>query len=228
VASGSEQYLKICVFIYDPRLLRIFKELAKGFPLNYSIPDTLSDITGYDVAIVDKEALRMIGSGTLRQNKNCTVYVVGDEEDLIRVILRVISGGSTDVQHIIAGVDLGSKIAYAILADDVLIGAGAVMTLDEFLNILTKLKRALRPLRAVVKVGLPSSDALYQLLLRLLEGVTASGYEVYVIDESRTTLKPLPQFKGLKNVRVTKDISAAINIALREGGVRIFYRESKA
>jgi len=223
VDSNTRRFVRTCVFIYNPRLLKKFKDIAEKFPLEYSVPDTLSNIVDYDVIILDEEAYRLIDNDILCLSKNRKIYRVDDEEDLIRVILRIITGSETGMHYLAVGVDLGSKIAYAVLADNMLIGAGTVLSPEEFLAMLIKLKRALKPLRAVIKVGLPGSDTLYQLLLKLLKQATQSGYEVYVIDESRTTSKPLPHFKGLRNIRTTKDINAAINIALRSGGVRIHY-----
>ncbi|MCD6340580.1 MAG: hypothetical protein J7L51_01330, partial [Desulfurococcales archaeon] len=210
-------------FIYNPRLFRKFKDIAEKFAIEYSVPNTLEDIKNYDIVIADEEAHQLIERNSKCVKKGPKIAVVSSEEDMISLISSIITGNEENTRYLVVGVDLGSKIAYAVFADNLLISVGITLDLNDFLATLSKLRTALRPSRAVIKIGLPGSDELYQLLLKLLKVALRYGYEAYIIDESRTTAKPLPCFRGLKNVRTTKDINAAINIALRDGGIRIDY-----
>ncbi len=214
------------MFIYNPRLFRKFKDIAEKFAIEYSVPSTLKDLENYDLVIADEEARQLLESSS-KCVRNCPkMAVVSSEEDIISLISSIITGSEESTQYLVVGVDLGSKIAYAVFADNLLISVGITLDPNDFLATLSKLRRALKPSRAVIKVGLPGSDELYQLLLKLLKAALDYGYEAYIIDESKTTAKPLPRFRGLKNVRTTKDINAAVNIALRDGGMRVDYVNS--
>ncbi|RLG77056.1 MAG: hypothetical protein DRO14_02900 [Thermoprotei archaeon] len=213
--------LKVCAFIYNPRLFRKFKDIAEKFAIEYSVPNTMEDIENYDIVIVDEEAHQLIERSSKCVKKGPKIAVVSSEEDMISLISSIIAGNEENIRYLVVGVDLGSKIAYAVFADNLLISVGITLDLNDFLATLSKLRTALRPSRAVIKIGLPGSDELYQLLLKLLKAALRYGYEAYIIDESRTTARPLPRFRGLKNVRTTKDINAAVNIALKDGGIRI-------
>ena len=218
--------MRVCVFIYNPRLFKKFKNTAEKFAIEYSVPSTLKDLENYDLVIADEEARQLLESSS-KCVRNCPkMAVVSSEEDIISLITSIITGSEETTRYLVVGVDLGSKIAYAVFADNLLISVGITLDPNDFLATLSKLRRALKPSRAVIKVGLPGSDELYQLLLKLLRAALDYGYEAYIIDESKTTAKPLPRFRGLKNVRTTKDINAAVNIALRDGGMRVDYVNS--
>ncbi|MCD6428951.1 MAG: hypothetical protein J7L12_04995 [Desulfurococcales archaeon] len=222
----SNRGVRVCVFIYNPRLFRKFKDIAERFAIEYSVPSSLEDLENYDLIVVDEEARQLLESSNKRLGNRPKIVVVSNEEDVISLISGIITGSGGSTQYLIVGVDLGSKIAYAVFADNILISVGISLDPNDFLATLSKLKRALKPSRAVIKIGLPGSDELYQLLLKLLKVAIDCGYEAYVIDESKTTAKPLPRFRGLKNVRTTKDINAAVNIALRGGGIKVDYVNS--
>ncbi len=217
---------RVCAFIYNPRLFRKFKDLAEKFALEYTVPSALEDLENYDLVIADEEANQLLKSSSGYVKNRPRIVVIKCEEDIINLISSIIRGGEESTQYLVVGVDLGSKIAYAVFADNLLISVGVTLDLNNFLATLGKLRRALKPSKAVIKIGLPGSDELYQLLLKLLKAALEYGYEAYIIDESKTTVKPLPRFKGLKNVKTTKDINAAVNIALRDGGIRVDYVSS--
>jgi phage-related holin len=198
------------VFIYDPRLFRKFLERARSLRINVRVPMGLDDIKAEGVLIVDKEGLRIVEN---RIRHGVKVEVI-DEKNLDKKLLEVL--GLKKVSTLIVGVDIGRKIAYAVFADYILVGTGYVNNAIELLNKLTELREALTPFKAIVRIGMPGPDHLYNTLSNILELLAKSDFETYLVDEEKSTSRPLQSIKGLSK-KFPMDINAAINIALRSG-----------
>ncbi len=204
--------------IYDPRVWRKFLELSEGLNVSFRVPKDLSpeELRNCDSILVDVQALAILARRGADLNTMCReVLVVSSEENLLSPLLKF--AGFTDVSRLTAGIDIGGSMAYVVLADGTYLTSGKSHEVRKVVGVLSKVREALRPLNSIVKVGVPHSEELLHLFKALTDSLLAEGFEVYLIDEFNTTLKPFPRIRGVPKKLKDKDLRAAINIALREG-----------
>lgn len=199
--------VRVKVFIYNPRIFRLFLDCARRYGLEFSVPDTPS-CAKEEVLVVDEEAIKLL-------NIRCGNYVIVNESNIESIIAKLM--GIRESPVITVGLDLGSKIAYAILADNKLIDFGYVTT-EDLISKLSRLKRVLNPKKIITRIGMPSSDELINKLKEISEKLLEIGAEVYIVNEERSSSpsKLIRSFGDITgNLIKNKDINAALNLALR-------------
>lgn len=186
--------------------------IIRQYDLELFTPDDLNTIKDYqDVLLVDEEGLEILRNYYDVNPTN--YYVVNDEASIYRFIIRVF--GIKDVKVLQIGLDVGKRLAYAILCDNLLLKAGYVSRPKDLIEVLRKFRDYLMPEKVVVKLG-SSSGISSQKLEIFLRDLLLSGFEVIVADESNSSFKTWNTLTGYR-MKFTTDIHAALNIAFREG-----------
>ncbi|OYT49137.1 MAG: hypothetical protein B6U85_00245 [Desulfurococcales archaeon ex4484_42] len=178
-----------------------------------------------DKLIVDKEGYAIISTRSGRIKHSCEILNIskGDIEKAIITLLGVVT------EHImIIGIDLGKRIAYAVIADHTVIDVGYKDDYKELVSRINELKNKLKPKKVIVRIGMPLSKDLIDVLSSLTEELLRLNYDVYVVNEVKSSKEfEVPTTlleRSLKNIPRdllrSDDVRAAIILALR-GGVRI-------
>jgi len=199
----------VAIFVYNPRLLKTLLDIAKDYGIEFYVPEDLTSIKSE--LLVDREGLNILRS--LVDGKDLKYYLVSDRQSIYKFILKTF--GVNDVKVLQVGVDLGSKLAYVIVCDNILLKAGYVDSLDDLILTIEDFRNHLTPDKIVVKLGNTpySSDwGLDKVLSRLV----SLGFEVMIADESRSSHKSQVRVYGFKT-RFTADIYAALNLVFRDG-----------
>lgn len=199
----------VAIFIYNPRILKTLLDIAKDYGIEFYVPEDLTSIN--DELLVDTEGLNILKD--LVNGKELKYYLISSKQSIYKFILKTF--GVKDVKVLQVGVDLGSKLAYVIVCDNVLLKAGYVDSLDDLILIIEDFKNYLKPDKVVVKLGNTPYSSDWG-LDRVLSRLVSLGFEVMIIDESRSSHKTQVRVYGFKT-RFTADIYAALNIVFRDG-----------
>lgn len=199
----------VAIFIYNPRILKTLLDIAKDYGIEFYVPEDLTSIN--DELVVDTEGLNILKD--LVNGKELKYYLINSKQSIYKFILKTF--GVKDVKVLQVGVDLGSKLAYVIVCDNVLLKAGYVDCLDDLIFIIEDFKNYLKPDKVVVKLGNTPYSSDWG-LDRVLSRLVSLGFEVMIIDESRSSHKTQVRVYGFKT-RFTADIYAALNIVFRDG-----------
>ncbi|MCS7107846.1 MAG: hypothetical protein RMH77_06665 [Sulfolobales archaeon] len=160
--------------------------------------------------LVDEEGLEVLKSHNIYPNN---YYLINDDASIYRFITKAF--GIKEVKVLQVGLDVGRRLAYAILCDNLLLKAGYISRPKDLIETVVRFRDYLMPDKVVVKLG-NSSGVLSQKLETLLKDLILFGFEVVVADESNSSAKVWNTLMGYKT-RFTTDIHAALNIAFREG-----------
>jgi hypothetical protein len=199
----------VAIFIYNPRILKTLLDIAKDYGIEFYVPEDLTSID--DELLVDTEGLNILKD--LVNGKELKYYLISSKQSIYKFILKTF--GVKDVKVLQVGVDLGSKLAYVIVCDKILLKAGYVDSLDDLILIIEDFKNYLKPDKVVVKLGNTPYSSDWG-LDRVLSRLVSLGFEVMIIDESRSSHKTQVRVYGFKT-RFTADIYAALNIVFRDG-----------
>jgi len=199
----------VAIFIYNPRILKTLLDIAKDYGIEFYVPEDLTSIN--DELLVDTEGLNILKD--LVNGKELKYYLINSKQSIYKFILKTF--GVKDVKVLQVGVDLGSKLAYVIVCDKILLKAGYVDSLDDLILIIEDFKNYLKPDKVVVKLGNTPYSSDWG-LDRVLSRLVSLGFEVMIIDESRSSHKTQVRVYGFKT-RFTADIYAALNIVFRDG-----------
>ncbi len=199
----------IAVAICDPRLMRSFCSIAERLKIAYSVPKVGAKVVSADIVIIDEECLSMFSVDAK------AAYLVSRVEDVVRVAYEV--AGVRDEGVMLVGVDIGSQIAYVVIAGSTVVDKGKVKLPEELVLRIESIRRWLGGVRRIiVKVGIPESSTHNEVFSNVAYALTRMGYRVYAVDENGTSSKLLPVLKRIVG-EGDADINAAVNIALREG-----------
>lgn len=141
-------------------------------------------------------------------------------EELVINLLDIVT------EHtLIVGIDLGKRIAYAIIADHLIIDVGYKNNYKDVIERVNELKSKLKPKKVIVRIGMPLSKNLIEVLSPMTEELLRMNHEVYIVSEVRSSKElEVPttllerSFKNIpKNLLKSDDIRAAIILALRSG-----------
>jgi len=140
-------------------------------------------------------------------------YVVSDDSSIYRFLINVF--GIDDVKVFQIGIDIGSKLAYVILCDYVLLKAGYVSDFHGLIKEVEDLRSILKPVKTVVKVGITGRKLDYK-LSEFIDLASGLGYEIYIIDEHSSSNQVNLKLRGMKS-KLPIDVYAALNMVFRDG-----------
>lgn len=206
------------VAICSPKLMGIFKSLSDLIELNYKVFESRDDLREATTLLVDEECFELI-------KKSYDVSRVRvmkiSEENIVVSLLKLV--GVNKVETLVVGVDLGdAMINYVIFANNVLLGYGSVKKFSDLADVLSKARNSTRPERVVIKVGVSSAGFWESFMSEVVRVAEEGRYSLVLVDESSTTGVCPTTYIGRKDLK-NPDLKACINIAFREGLLKITY-----
>ncbi len=212
--AGSKNVVAIC----NPKLMSTFKSLSDLMDIQYKIFELREDLHEADTLLVDKECFELIE----RSHDVSKVRIVMISEDNILAKLLELVGVSK-VETLVIGVDPGNTlINYVIFANNVLLGYGSLKKFQDLAEVLSKIRNSLHPGRVVIKVGVSPAGFWESYMSEVLRIVKEDRYTLVLVDESSTTDVCPMTYVGRKDLK-NPDLRACINIALKEGFMKITY-----
>jgi len=197
------------IFIYNPRLLRTLLDIGKDYNIEFYVPEDLTGIKGE--LLVDPEGLNILKA--LVKSEDFKYHLISNKQSIYKFILKIF--GIEDVKVLQVGVDLGSKLAYVIVCDNILLKAGYVDSLDDLVLTIEDFRNCLTPNKVIVKLGNTPHSSEWD-LDKVLSKLISLGFEVMIADESKSSYKTQVRVYGFKT-RFTADIYAALNLIFRDG-----------
>lgn len=214
------------MFIFNPRIFREFIKVAREYNMDFEVINDICDylrhINESRVLIIDKEGINIIksicSSNQLNKLSNIegNLIILEHLKDVRKVILSTLGGSTKPV--LICGIDIGKKLAYAILSNDILVEFGYCATPEDVIKRIKQVSLEISPQRIIVQVGKPSNKELVDVAYYLLSLSLDEGFETYLVDESKSSKEISNYLKpSLKGIAIPKDnnIRAAISLALR-------------
>lgn len=209
---------KNVVAICSPKLMSTFKSFSELMDLNYKVFELRDDLREADTLVVDEECFELIRRSY--EISRVRVVMVSEDNILARLLELV---GVSKVEALVVGVDPGdTTVNYVIFADNVLLGYGSLKKFSDLAEVLKNIRNSLHPARVVIKVGVPPARFWESRMSEVLEMVEEGRYTLILVDESSTTDACPTAYIGKKDLK-NPDLRACINIALREGLLRITY-----
>ncbi len=198
----------ISVVVCNPRLFREITEVLNKLKVSYTVPRELPVVMeGIEGDVIADEECKAYVKGTKR------VFIV-HEDNLLKVALSI-DGRKARTLHI--GLDIGARIAYVALIDDLLAEWGYVDSSRALIYRMRSLVKSLSPEKVIVKVGAPGRK-MPRSIIRISRLMKNEGYDTYIVNEVKSN-QALAIIKSVfpEAAQAGKDIVAALNIALREG-----------
>jgi len=185
---------------------------VKNYGIKIFVPEDINSLKNYrDVLLVDDEGLDILRTRLGINPVNH--YLIHDDASIYRFIVKVF--GIKDVRVLQVGMDVGRRLAYVILCDNILLKAGYISRLKDLIETVEEFRKILTPSKVVIKLG-SSAGTNNQKINMFVRELILSGFEVVVADESNSSSKTWNKLDGYK-IKFTTDIHAALNIAFREG-----------
>lgn len=211
---GDRNVVAIC----SPKLMSIFKSLSDLIGLHYKVFELQDDLREATALLVDEECFELIK----RSYDVSKVRVMKiSEENVLASLLKLV--GVDRVETLVVGVDLGGTVInYVIFANNVLLGYGSVKKFSDLASVLSEVRDSLRPERVVIKVGVSPAGFWESFMSEVVRIAEEGRYSLVLVDESSTTDVCPTTYIGRKDLK-NPDLKACINIALREGLLRITY-----
>lgn len=212
--SASSNVVAIC----DPKLMNVFRNFSELVDLDYTVFESYESLREASTLIVDDECLELIKKD--HDLSKVRVVRVSEDNVLARVLELV---GVSRVEALVVGVDPGNTlINYVVFANNVLLSYGSVKKFSELAEVLDKIKSLLRPEKVVVKVGVSPAGFWESFMPEVLRMAEEGRYSLVLVDESSTTDACPTTYIGRKDIK-DPDLRACINIALRDGLLRLTY-----
>jgi len=201
--------VRLCVFIYNPKLFKLFMDLARRYGLTFNVPNSVDELVSCNTLLVDEEGVRVLKLSD-RSFKHLDPIVV-NRNSIVRAVLKL--AGVNEPITLLIGIDIGNRIAYAMFANNVMVKHGYVADVKGFEDVVNEMQRTIRPYRTVVKIGYSRNKYIAgkvsELASRLKEVFEA---DVLIVNEEGTSKGTNFNFLG----HLSRDVRAATNIAFKQ------------
>lgn len=195
----------------NPRIFIEVISALRKYGVEFRVPDTLDDICFEDeILIVDGEGLSAVG-GLKQIKKVCRDVLEVREPHMVNTtVLDIIFRNSKIVS---IGIDVGKRIAYAVLVGGKLITYGYVNSMNEINKVISIFGNSNSPRTILLGIGAEHAELILGELPIILanEKVTAA----YIVEESNTNKAITSELIGINTKNLTRDFRAAISIAVR-------------
>ncbi|MEO3993445.1 MAG: hypothetical protein QN229_03965 [Desulfurococcaceae archaeon TW002] len=213
-SASSKNVVAIC----DPKLMSIFKSFSDLIDLHYKVFELQDDLRNDTTLLVDEECFELIRRS--RDVSRAKIVKISEDNVLISLLELV---GVSRVESLVVGVDPGDTVInYVIFANNVLLGYDSVKKFSELAEVINKIRDLLHPEKVVIKIGVSPARLWESLMPEVLRVAEEGRYTLILVDESSTTDVCPTTYIGKKDLR-NPDSRACINIALKEGRLRITY-----
>lgn len=202
--------IRLSLFVLDPRLSLELMSLLRKYGVGFRAPTGLSDLChGQELLIVDEEGLDYIKENKVPM-ESClgTIVVSGAEEIYTTLLARIVD----TYAPVSIGVDLGKRVAYAVLVGGRILTYDYVDRVEEIKDIIKKLN-AMKPRVVLLGIGAEYLKELPREVSEILESEDIAA--AYIIEEERVDKTVTPRFVGAGADELPEDLRAAIAIAVK-------------
>lgn len=202
---------RFSLFVLNPRIFLELVSLLRKHGIFFRAPMEFRNLCFDDeFLIVDIEGLKYIKelSGSLETCRD--VIVVNKVEEIYSNVLSRVLGDCTTPISI--GIDLGKRIAYAILAGGRLLVCDYVDRVEEVKEVIERLSAAGQQI-ILVGIGAEYLNELPAEVIEIMENDRIAA--TYIIDEERTNKALVPMLAGEESKNLSKDLRAAVAIAMK-------------
>ena len=199
----------LVVYTIDAR--RLARELRR-LGVSYRVPRGPEDLECREgeVFLVEKGLEEILPPG----QQECRRIVVEQGASPVHAVMAVLEALRGGFGEIVVGIDPGQCYAYVVVADELLVDYGYACSLEELAERLCSLLSSAKALSKTVKVGDRGG-------LEAARALASCGLRVVLVDEEQSTRgTPVPGLRGLPRP-LSRDVKAALRIALREGYLRV-------
>jgi hypothetical protein len=196
--------------VVEPKIfLEVISTLRK-YGVKFRVPNDLNDVCfNGEVLIVDDEGLNL--TRELKQVKEVCggILKVREPREVGTTVMNAILGESNLIS---IGIDVGKRIAYAVLAGGKLVTYGYVDSVSDVNELLDSLGGS-SSRTVLLGIGAEHVEHVLEDLSTILsnEVVTAA----YIVEEKNTNKAMTPELIGADTENLTKDFRAAISIAMK-------------
>ncbi|MEM1622752.1 MAG: hypothetical protein QW780_00420 [Sulfolobales archaeon] len=194
----------------NPRLFLKLIALLKKHGLSFRVPMGLRDLClDHELLITDDEGLEYIAKNGVSTELCVEVISINNSEEIYSALLPKI----LDIDSPISiGVDLGKRVAYAVLAGGRLLACDYVDRVEEIGRVVERFS-SLKPQIILLGIGAEYLKELPAEILKIVESGKVAA--AYIIEEERTNRSIIPKLTGVEVDRLPDDLKAAIAIAVR-------------
>ncbi|MEM4600996.1 MAG: hypothetical protein QXF63_04695 [Sulfolobales archaeon] len=194
----------------DPRLSLELVALLRKYGLRFRIPMGLRDLClNHELLVTDNEGLEYITKSKVSTELCVEVLNINNVEEIYSVLLPRILDTSSPIS---VGIDLGRRIAYAVLAGRRLLTCDYVDRVEEIKNIIERLS-SLKPRIILLGIGAEYLKELPAEISSIIESEKVAA--AYIIEEEKTNRSIIPRLAGVEVDKLPEDLKAAIAIAVR-------------
>ncbi|MCX8184481.1 MAG: hypothetical protein RMI56_06370 [Sulfolobales archaeon] len=201
---------RFSIFVLNPRLFLDLVSILRRHRIKFRVPMNLDELClDSELLVVDTEGLNYINKSKISADICREVIIVSSSDEVHNAILSRVFESCSPIS---IGIDLGKRIAYAVLAGGHLLFYDYVDSLRSVLEVVERLNTAKT---RVVLVGIGAEylrdmpDEVYDLVEN--EKVTA----VYIVEEENTNRAFLPKLFDEDIENLPEDLRAAIVIAIK-------------
>ncbi len=201
--------VRLSLFVLNPRLFLELKSLLREHGIEFRVPAGLDDLCpNGELLLVDREALEYIRASGASADACPGVVAVSSPGDAYGAVLARVLG---DRSPISIGIDLGKRIAYAVLVGGRLLTCGYTDRATEIRSILERFS-SMGPRVILLGIGAQYLKELPNDVLSLIEDerVTAA----YMIEEDEVS-GAVRELVGESIGRLPEDVRASIGIAIK-------------
>ncbi|MEM2207910.1 MAG: hypothetical protein QXG17_04385 [Sulfolobales archaeon] len=194
----------------NPRLSLELVALLRKYGIRFRVPMDLRDLCyNRELLVTDNEGLEYITENKVSIEPCADVLTVNSAEEVYSVLLSRIIGTSSPIS---VGIDLGKRIAYAVLAGRRLLTCDYVDRVEEIRIIIEKLN-ALKPRIILLGIGAEYLRELPAEISSIIESGRVAA--TYIIEEEKTNRSIIPKLAGVEVNDLHEDLKAAIAIAIK-------------
>ncbi|MEM2007035.1 MAG: hypothetical protein QW154_05310 [Sulfolobales archaeon] len=194
----------------NPRLSLELVALLRKYGIRFRVPMDLRDLCyNRELLVTDNEGLEYITENKVSIEPCVDVLTVNSAEEVYSVLLSRIIGTSSPIS---VGIDLGKRIAYAVLAGRRLLTCDYVDRVEEIRIIIEKLN-ALKPRIILLGIGAEYLGELPAEISSIIESGRVAA--TYIIEEEKTNRSIIPKLAGVEVNDLHEDLKAAIAIAIK-------------
>lgn len=202
--------LRLSLFVLDPRLSLELMSLLRKYGVDFRAPAGLSDLCyGQELLIVDEEGLNYVKENGASVESCLGTIVISRAEEIYTTLLARILDTYAPIS---IGIDLGKRIAYAVLVGGRLLAYDYVDRVEEIKGIIKKLN-AMKPRVVLLGIGAEYLRELPREISEVLESENIAA--AYIIEEERVNKTVTPRFVGTEADGLPEDLRAAIAIAIK-------------
>jgi len=196
--------------VLNPRLSLELVALLRKYGIRFRVPMDLRDLCyNRELLVTDNEGLEYITENKVSIEPCADVLTVNSAEEVYSVLLSRIIGTSSPIS---VGIDLGKRIAYAVLAGRRLLTCDYVDRVEEIRIIIEKLN-ALKPRIILLGIGAEYLRELPAEISSIIESGRVAA--TYIIEEEKTNRSIIPKLAGVEVNDLHEDLKAAIAIAIK-------------